>query len=62
MSNFDERSVVPSSTPWGSWYQTIEEVVIEVDIPLGTRSRDIKCIKTTYHLTERNRQRGHRGE
>ena len=44
MDNFEERSgVVPCKTPWGSWAQTIDEVVIEVDVPNGTQSREIKC-------------------
>ncbi|KAG9490846.1 hypothetical protein GDO78_006270 [Eleutherodactylus coqui] len=42
--NFEERSgVVPCETPWGSWYQTMEEVFIEVQVPPGTQSRDIRC-------------------
>ena len=44
MSNFDERSgVVPSKTTWGSWSQTMEEVTVEVDVPSGTKSRDVCC-------------------
>lgn len=42
--HFDERSgVVKSRTPWGTWAQTIEEVFIEVDVPQGTRGKDVKC-------------------
>lgn len=50
MSNFDEKSgLVYSNTPWGQWAQTIEEVFVEVNVPEGTRSRDVKCdIKTQY--------------
>ncbi len=49
MSDFDERSgVVPCHTPWGSWSQTIDEVVIEVTVPAGTRARDVAC-KITSH-------------
>ena len=44
MANFDERSgVVYCKTPWGQWGQTIEEVFIEMDVPQGTKSRDVKC-------------------
>lgn len=45
MSNFDEKSgVVYCKTPWGQWGQTIEEVLIEVEIAEpGTRAKDIKC-------------------
>ena len=44
MSHFDERSgTVPCKTPWGSWTQTVEEVFIEVDVPEGTKGKDIVC-------------------
>lgn len=42
--HFDEKSgVVPSKTPWGSWAQTIDEVFIEVNVPKGTKGREISC-------------------
>lgn len=42
--HFEERSgVVPCETPWGSWYQTMEEVFIEVDVPRGTSAKEVKC-------------------
>ena len=42
--HFDEKSgVVPSKTPWGSWAQTIDEVFIEVNVPKGTKGREIAC-------------------
>lgn len=42
--HFEERSgVVPCKTPWGSWYQTMEEVFIEVDVPPGTSAKEVKC-------------------
>lgn len=42
--HFEERSgVVPCKTPWGSWYQTMEEVFIEVDVPHGTSAKEVKC-------------------
>ena len=44
MSHFDEKAgVVTANTPWGSWSQTIEEVVINVPVEKGLRSRDVKC-------------------
>ena len=44
MSHFDERSgTVPCKTPWGTWTQTVEEVFIEVDVPEGTKGKDIVC-------------------
>ncbi|XP_056106252.1 nudC domain-containing protein 2 [Rhinichthys klamathensis goyatoka] len=42
--HFEERSgVIPCKTAWGSWYQTMEEVFIEVNVPLGTSAKEIKC-------------------
>ena len=44
MSDFGERSgVVYCRVPWGQWGQTIEEVHMEVEAPVGTKSRDIHC-------------------
>lgn len=42
VSLFDEKSgVVVCNTPWGRWWQTVQEVNIEVDLPVGTRSKEI---------------------
>ncbi|KAM6977472.1 nudC domain-containing protein 2 [Aplochiton taeniatus] len=42
--HFDERSgVIPCKTPWGSWYQTMEEVFIEVNVQQGTSGKEVKC-------------------
>lgn len=42
--HFEERSgVVPCKTPWGCWYQTMEEVFIEVNVPHGTSGKEVKC-------------------
>ncbi|XP_067314062.1 nudC domain-containing protein 2 [Pseudorasbora parva] len=42
--HFEERSgVIPCKTAWGSWYQTMEEVFIEVNVPPGTSAKEIKC-------------------
>ncbi|XP_029439438.1 nudC domain-containing protein 2 isoform X2 [Rhinatrema bivittatum] len=42
--HFEERSgVVSCPTPWGQWYQTMEEVFVEVDVPAGTVAREIEC-------------------
>ncbi|XDB66605.1 hypothetical protein ABFV05_020221 [Capra hircus] len=32
--------VVSCGTPWGQWYQTLEEVFTEVQIPSGTCTQD----------------------
>ena len=44
MSHFDEKSgVVYCHTPWGQWGQTMEEVTVEVEVPEGTKTRDLRC-------------------
>lgn len=44
-SHFEERSgIVPCQTPWGQWYQTMEEIFIEVNVPPGTSAKEIKCV------------------
>lgn len=35
--------MIPCQTAWGSWYQTMEEVFIEVNVPPGTSAKEIKC-------------------
>lgn len=48
---FEERSgLVPCATPWGCWYQTMEEVFVEVNVPQGTRARDVECSLKSRHL------------
>eukprot|EP00039_Didymoeca_costata_P030171 m.28192 g.28192 ORF g.28192 m.28192 type:complete len:157 (-) comp7980_c0_seq2:85-555(-) len=43
MSHFDEQSgVVECPTPWGFWYQTIEEVVVIINVPEGTSAKNLK--------------------
>jgi len=48
MANFDERSgIVSCKTEWGIWWQTIDEIFIEINTPVGTKAKEIKCqIKT----------------
>eukprot|EP00118_Oscarella_pearsei_P010853 m.68859 g.68859 ORF g.68859 m.68859 type:complete len:96 (+) comp35562_c0_seq2:403-690(+) len=44
MANFDEKAgLVKSATPWGLWSQTMDEVIIEVQVEEGTRGRDVAC-------------------
>ena len=51
MSDFDERSgIVPCDTPWGRWWQTIEEVFAEVKLEEGTPAKSIKCAFKTKYL------------
>lgn len=56
--HFEERSgVIPCKTPWGSWYQTMEEVFIEVSVPHGTSAKEVKC-----HLGSRDIELSVRGK
>ena len=42
MSHFDEKSgTVDCKTTWGLWHQTIDEVVVLVDVPEGTRGKQM---------------------
>lgn len=42
MANFDEKiGVIPCNTPWGKWWQTIEDIFIEVVVTEGTKSGEI---------------------
>lgn len=42
--------MVPCTTPWGRWYQTLEEVFIEVRVPPGTRAKDVRCSLRSRHI------------
>lgn len=50
-TNFDERSgIVPCTTPWGRWWQTVSEVHAEVNVPEGTRSKFIQVTVKPSHI------------
>ena len=52
LSHFDERSgVVECKTPWGSWYQTVAEVHIQVKLPPGTRGKEVSVRVTPTSIT-----------
>lgn len=41
LSHFDEKSgIVSVKTPWGRWWQIVDEVFIEVEIPPGTPGKE----------------------
>lgn len=43
LSHFDEKSgVVAFKTSWGSWWQTVDEVHITINLPNNTKSKDVK--------------------
>ena len=50
-SHFDEKSgVILCSTSWGQWYQTAEEVVIEVPSSYEIRGKDVGVKITPSHI------------
>jgi len=52
MSHFDEKSgVIASHTEWGSWWQTMEEVYIEVLCAQPIRAKDVKCEIKNKHIS-----------
>ncbi|XP_055895529.1 nudC domain-containing protein 2-like [Biomphalaria glabrata] len=45
MAHFDEKSgAVQCKTEWGCWWQTIDEVFIEIHSETILNSKDIKCV------------------
>jgi len=51
MSNFDERSgVVCCKTDWGEWWQTMEEVYVCIQVPSGSRARDLSVLIKPHTL------------
>ena len=51
MAYFEERSgIVPVQTPWGQWFQTVDEVFVYINVKPGTPSREIKCDIRPRHL------------
>lgn len=51
LSHFDEKSgVVPFKADWGQWYQTIEEVHIEITKYKNLKSKDVSIQITASHI------------
>jgi hypothetical protein len=51
MGDFAERSgVARCTTPWGSWWQTIDEVGVDVSVPGLERARDVAVSISANHL------------
>lgn len=49
---FDEKSgIVPCNTEWGRWWQTVDELHIEVRLPVNTKSKDVKVNVTNSSVT-----------
>ncbi|XP_026808076.1 LOW QUALITY PROTEIN: nudC domain-containing protein 2-like [Rhopalosiphum maidis] len=52
ISHFDEKSgIVPCNTEWGRWWQTVDELHIEVTLPVNTKSKDVKVNVTNSSIT-----------
>lgn len=51
-SDFDERSgVACCKTPWGNWYQTVEDVVIVINVEKGTRGKEVNVVIEPQHIS-----------
>ncbi|XP_050416535.1 nudC domain-containing protein 2 [Patella vulgata] len=52
MTDFDERSgAVVVKTDWGQWFQSMEDLNIEINVPPNTKAKDIKCDIGNKHLS-----------
>lgn len=52
VSHFDEKSgIVPCNTEWGRWWQTVDELHIEVRCSVKTKSKDIKINITNSSIS-----------
>lgn len=52
VSHFDEKSgIVPCNTEWGRWWQTVDELHIEVKLSANTKSKDVKVDITNSSIT-----------
>ena len=57
-SHFEEKSgVIAASTPWGRWYQTGSEVVIEIEVEKGTRGKEVAIGIKPSHISCSVRQK-----
>eukprot|EP00128_Syssomonas_multiformis_P000617 Colp12_sorted_trinity150504_noHs@11224 len=45
MANLEEKlGVVEMTMPWGVWHQTIEDVTLFVNVPKGTKGKDLSVV------------------
>lgn len=50
-SFFDEKSgIVPCNTEWGRWWQTVDELHIEIKLPTNTKAKDVKVNVTNSSI------------
>ncbi|GLG93194.1 hypothetical protein R5R35_012720 [Gryllus longicercus] len=51
LSHFVEKSgIVACPTPWGRWWQTVHEVHLEVNLPEGTKAKQVHVEVKPAHL------------
>ncbi|KAF5403074.1 hypothetical protein PHET_03309 [Paragonimus heterotremus] len=51
MCDFADRVQSPFvRCPWGRWWQAIEEVFVEIFVPQGTKSKEVRCHITSHHI------------
>ncbi|BFZ15117.1 hypothetical protein BsWGS_18156 [Bradybaena similaris] len=51
MAHFDERSgVIPCKTEWGQWWQTVDEVYVEINSSAELKAKEIKCTITPKRI------------
>jgi len=65
MANFDEKSgVVPCKTEWGTWHQSMDEVVVMIDVAQGTSARDltVKIAATSLEFKTKNGDTAFKGK
>ena len=49
--DFDDRSgIISCNTPWGRWWQTLEDVTVEVHLSEAHRAKDIQCLIKSRQL------------
>uniref|UniRef100_A0A8D8RAM9 NudC domain-containing protein 2 n=1 Tax=Cacopsylla melanoneura TaxID=428564 RepID=A0A8D8RAM9_9HEMI len=59
LSHFDEKGgVVKCPTPWGHWWQTLDEVFVEVipNSPVRSKEVSIKCTNTEISCAIANKE------
>ncbi|XP_050543633.1 nudC domain-containing protein 2-like isoform X2 [Daktulosphaira vitifoliae] len=50
-SFFEEKSgIIPCNTEWGRWWQTVDEIHIEIKSPISLKSKDIKVNVTNSSI------------
>lgn len=52
MADFDERSgIVACKTSWGLWFQTLDEVSMEISVDNSLKPKEVSVVCQQKHLT-----------